>query len=415
MFRLAGRNSIYFSILLLSSVCAQGADEPNLKKEQRLHNIYRNFNEKPTKQETWKGVSSGKDKTYSVQKGDNLWDLSETLFGDSQFWPKIWSLNAEKIENPHEIFPSQNIQFTPGTMGEAPTMAVADKVKEEAEEPALKVDPKEEQMNTELLGKAEIPPAPKASEKGQIPPSLPVWTYGAKVPHLDFEVKKVDRTFPAPEMNLNYYLADKGIEALGEVAETEMALDAAAEFQYIFVKLNGAGADKNLMVVKEVGTLKDPISGKTGVLTEIQGEVEVLEPVNSKGSLYRAMVKKSLHQVEIGSKLVAGGLPKFNNKKEAVGNASARIIGGQGEPNSVIYATQNLVFLSGEGLNVGESYPIFKAQRIRNETTGALENPRQIGEVKVIKMTGGFATAVVLHADEEMRVGDATTKALFLK
>ncbi len=402
--------SIAIPLCLVSSMSALALDEPNLKKEQQLFNIYKSFNQRPTGSESWKGAAAGKDKTYSVQKGDSLWDLSEALFGDSQFWPKIWSLNAEKITNPHEIFPSQTIHFTPGTLGEAPSMALSDK--SEDTEDAVKITPAEAKADQELLSKVEIPPTEKKSVVGDIPGSLPNWLYGSQTPTVNFEVKKHERSFAAPEMNLAFFISDHHLTDVGEVAETELGLGAAAEYQFIFVRMKLPSEKQKLMVIRETTSLKDPYSGNIGYLNQIQGQVEILELVNSKENLYRAMVKKSLHHVEVGAKLIVGELPTFNNQKQILGSASARIVGGQ---TAEIFATQQLVFLTGKDLNLNETYPIFKTQRKHSESSNALENPRQIGEVKVVKMDGEFATAVVLGALEELRIGDSTSPSIFLK
>ena len=296
--------SIAIPLCLVSSLTALALDEPNLKKEQKLHNIYRAFNQRPTANETWKGAASGKDKTYLVQKGDSLWDLSEALFGDSQFWPKIWSLNAEKITNPHEIFPSQAIHFSPGTLGEAPSMSVSDK--SDDGEDAIKVNPEQEKSNRDLLSKVEIPASGKKSVVGELPDSLPSWVYGRKIPVLDFEVKKIERNFASPEVNLTSFISDHHLTNIGEVAETEMGVAAAAEYQYLFVRMKLPSEKQNLMVIRETGSVKDPFTEKIGFLNQIQGQIEILELVNSKENLYRAIVKKSLHHVEVGSKLVVG-------------------------------------------------------------------------------------------------------------
>jgi hypothetical protein len=50
--------------------------------------------------------------TYVVKPGDTLWDLSSKYLGNPWYWPKVWSYNPE-IENPHWIYPGNNIRFYP--------------------------------------------------------------------------------------------------------------------------------------------------------------------------------------------------------------------------------------------------------------------------------------------------------------
>ena len=55
------------------------------------------------KRETRVNIEKGT--TYTVRKGDNLWDLSESDFAYNNpwVWPLIWKANDELIENPHLI------------------------------------------------------------------------------------------------------------------------------------------------------------------------------------------------------------------------------------------------------------------------------------------------------------------------
>ncbi|MFC1511868.1 LysM peptidoglycan-binding domain-containing protein [Candidatus Latescibacterota bacterium] len=47
---------------------------------------------------------------YVVKKGDTLWDIAETFFGDPFTWPDIWKRNPF-INDPHWIYPGQELTF----------------------------------------------------------------------------------------------------------------------------------------------------------------------------------------------------------------------------------------------------------------------------------------------------------------
>jgi hypothetical protein len=47
-------------------------------------------------------------KTHTVQKGDTLWDICQTYYGDSNLWPKLWEMNPF-VTNPHLLKPGDII------------------------------------------------------------------------------------------------------------------------------------------------------------------------------------------------------------------------------------------------------------------------------------------------------------------
>lgn len=387
-------------------VHAQSLDEPDFLKEKKFYNLYKNLNSKPTDEQLWTGVVSGKPQVYSIQDEDTLWDLSETLFGDSKYWPKVWSLNSEKIENPHEIFPGQVVQFTPGTTADAPSVAIRQKSEAEAAQETLTVETPE---NKELLSRAQIPPQAPKKPVTLIPGSIPSWTMGARKPQLQFEVQPRSGRVSFPDEDLTYFIESRGLAGIGTVAETELTGNVAGDFQIVYVKLSGPPNDKTVLAVKDVGEIEDPQDKSKSHVIQVQGEIEILEPVNSGENIYRALVKKTVNPVEVGSQLVVGEIPKFNLTHDSFGSAKAQIIGGQHGAERKILEYNSLVFLKGQGLAIGQTYPIFKRQILRNPKTRSFENPRRIGQVKILRVSDRLATGVILESTEEIHVGDVTS------
>lgn len=60
---------------------------------------------------------------YLIKEGDTLWDLSKEFWGNSFFWPKLWSYNPA-IPNAHILNKGDTLNFNPGSAVRPPSLSV---------------------------------------------------------------------------------------------------------------------------------------------------------------------------------------------------------------------------------------------------------------------------------------------------
>ena len=62
---------------------------------------------KPVKKVTSSPSKSTEQRTYTVKKGDCLWNIAKKFYGNGSAYTKIYDANTNKIANPNLIYPGQ--------------------------------------------------------------------------------------------------------------------------------------------------------------------------------------------------------------------------------------------------------------------------------------------------------------------
>ncbi len=383
--------------------------------EERMHTIYSRFYTEATSDSVWTQIAGEKiNETYTVQRGDTLWDISVTFFGNGHYWPKVWQMN-DNITNPHLLAPGYVLKFVPGQINQAPQLNITNN----------EVAPSETQVagTTELSTKTEdvaavpvIPPPERKSVPvlSELPPSLP-YIKGPRSEGFDkdgFEIQNQKPKIKDPLVYLPSYLSEEKPYDVGSIIEMNDQDDSTATlYDVVFIKMkNGATIGEKLTVYSIGEKVTDSNGSLMGFPVVQEGEVQVQELVNSKEDLYKAIVVRSINPANVGSFVMRSPLVVSNTLESQISSPiNAHIVGGREDNDRQFLGFQDVVYLdkgSSSGMREGQVFTVLKGSSARKKFSMVQDLKEQIAKIKIVKTTPERATAIVLNSREYVRSGD---------
>ena len=236
---------------------------------------------KPIPDDQWESIAGPKiSENYSIVKGDTLYDVSNRLFGDAKYWPKIWALNNKSITNPHWIKPGNIISFSGGSGVSLPSVELAEN--DQTSEDSISNLGAKNETTTDGIDHFSIYPGKKkihAKEWKKMPPQE--WErfnfiLGAETDKNGFDssTKVTFKTVKGFD-----YSAVVATEKLNPIAEIRAGRDLSSNFTpgetvYLFSEGNLQIGD-SYSVVKSATILSLKDSDRVGFAHTVLGQVKV--------------------------------------------------------------------------------------------------------------------------------------------
>jgi hypothetical protein len=250
----------------------------------------------------WKQIAGDKvTAKYDIVKGDTLYDISKRLFGDSKYWPKIWSLNNQTITNPHMIRPGNAISFQAGTGSSLPSVAVvADNTSETPAQPGQPVSNFSASDIKEGYGHP-----PRSTEWQTLPPQEWENVHLRSAPSIDplgFDSRSKVKTHRNTGFELPMMAASQKIQALGRIFGSETAGEFIGLGQLVFIHPDGdLQIGQTYSLTDEAEKLESKQTERIGYGYSLLGQVKIVE---MREGMYIGQVASLSHPLSRGAILV---------------------------------------------------------------------------------------------------------------
>jgi len=311
------------------------------------------------------------DETHTVVTGDTLWDLSSRYLGSPWYWPKVWSYNPQ-IENPHWIYPGDQIRLGDGTQREP--------------EPVLasSVDELEHYMEDEVSIAGQIGYQGEGS---------------LQVPALGF-------------------LGSREVGSAGKIVKSWEEKALLYEGDRIYVEVRDprlVRVGETLVIFRSERPVVHPLTGETlGHVTRILGNARwVQAPAN--GKLATAVITRSVMEITRGDLLGPSGFSNFRQVERTRSTNQVRgVIAGILDDEIHEVAAGHLVFLdkgTEDGVQTGNTMQVVRATDGLADTGFTPPHDEElpaerIGEVVVVEALEASSVGLVTRSARELRRGD---------
>lgn len=313
--------------------------------------------------------------TYTVIKGDTLWDISGKLMKDPFKWPDIWEKNP-KVKDPHWIYPGDVLIILPS--GE---------IKKKVVEAPPPPEPVKEEPKVEA--------APPVEEKAPEAPPTPI----------PVQIKK---TLRYPGIDAIGFIVPDGSAPLGKIvgSKEEKVMQSYGDIVYINIgEDKGAKKGERYTVYRKETPLYHPVTKKlVGHMVEILGVVEV-ETAHEKIS--EAKVAASYDVISKGDLITKSEpIPSEIEVKKGEAPLEALVIANRNR--TVEMAEGDIVFLDKgrrAGIEVGNPLTVYIPGKFLKKEDLTLPS-EDVGRLLVLSTQEDTAMALVVGSKKPFHIGD---------
>jgi hypothetical protein len=316
--------------------------------------------------------------SYLIQKGDNLWDLSNKWLGDPHLWPQVWDQNRYVLDS-HWIYPGDPLAIP----------AKPNVVPPEGQTPTAEAPPPAAETGTEVA----------AAEPEEIGAPVPGPVTPAMIALAD-----------AHDLYCSGWVESEREPSTLTVAgaELEKSLQATGDIVFLSQGRNqGIAAGAEYLVVRPDHKVVHPATNeRLGTYMQRMGHVRVLCAQENTAT---AVVVGACESVRPGDELLPWKelpsptlerVPPVDRCMEPSGLAQGWVVDG-GADELIAVAGGNVVATdlgSEAGIRPGSVLTLFRDNG---------ELPRLVlGQAVVLTVDGATSTVKVLHSAREVRRGD---------
>lgn len=334
-------------------------------------------------------VSEVAGKTYTVKKGDTLWDISGVFLKDPFKWPDIWEKNP-KVKDPHWIYPGDVLIILPS--GE---------IKKKVEEKAEAAQPVEEK-------KEEVKETPKAEEQETVKPETREEAPSAEpVVEEAPAVEAVDtRKTLYPGLERIGFIASNGEVSVGKIIDAKEDKNMLSYGDDIYINIGlekGVKKGDKFTIYETASPVYHPKTKKlVGHQVDILGILEVTVPGDK---VSEGRIIESYDAISRGDTLkMVEHVPSEIVVKKGEQPLEALIIANK--KGTVDISEGDIVFFDRgktAGVEVGNTLIVYFAGKIIDKIQLPSED---IGRLLVLSTQENTAMALVISTKKSFQVGD---------